>query len=79
MMLGFRQEDKVSKTQRLDIIVNRNMKKLSNYWHTKEKHNYLDVLQPMAYKMFMKYYVGENPYNMIVEEKYKERLKELEI
>lgn len=57
----------------IDIKVNKIMKQLSNHWHTTEKHNYLDVFHKEAYRMYIRYYTGGNPYN-VFEEKYQKRI-----
>jgi hypothetical protein len=62
----------------LDEKVNQVMRKLSQHWHENEKQNYLEVLQSEAYRIYMRHYIGQNPYN-IFQKKYQERLKDLEI
>lgn len=66
----------MNNTDTIDLKVNKIMKKLSNNWHKKEKYNYADVLQREAYQMYMKYYTGQNPYN-ILDKKYKNRIYDL--
>jgi hypothetical protein len=59
----------------LDFKVNKIMKSLIDYWNNYEKHNYDSNHEHTAYKTFMSYYTGLNPYN-VLQEKYQNRIQE---
>lgn len=61
----------------LDLKINSIMKQLTNHWN-KEKYNYHYTTHKEAYSKYIKYYTGNNPYN-VLEKKYQDRLNEIDI